>query len=132
MGMALFGSIGRWLEGEESMSTRDLTVGRRWVELQFEEIAREFGAPRALTQEDRWREDQTPLQKDNQSMAYYIEIGGRLIRGQVTFLDVDLRTAGTGEGGARQRLRHHIRDVLASSSRREERVGRSVRREEGA
>jgi hypothetical protein len=72
------------------------------------------------------------LQKDNQSMAYYIEIGGRLIRGQVTFLDVDLRTAGTGEGGARQRLRHHIRDVLASSSRREERVGRSVRREEGA
>jgi hypothetical protein len=115
------------------MSTRDLTAGREWVERQFEEIAREFGAPRALTREDRWPEDQTSLQAENQSMAYYIEIGGRLIRGQVTFRDVDLKTAATGEHGARQRLGHQIRDVLASSSvRREERVRRGVRPEEGA
>jgi hypothetical protein len=100
----------------ENLSTRDLAAGRRWVERQFEEIAREFGAPRALTQEDRWREDPAPNPKHHQSMAYYIEMGGHLKRGKVTFCDVDLETAGTGERGARERLERHIRDVLASSS----------------
>jgi diguanylate cyclase (GGDEF)-like protein/PAS domain S-box-containing protein len=104
----------------ETMSTRDLTAGRRWVERQFEEIAREFGTPRALTHEDRWREDRTPFPKNNQSMAYYIEMGGHLKRGQVTFRDLDLETAGTGEKGARERLGRQIRDALASYSARRE------------
>ncbi len=102
------------------MSTRDLTAGRRWVERRFEEIAREFGAPRALTQEDRWLESRASFPKHNQSMAYYIEMGGHLKRGQVTFCDVDLETGGGGEQGARERLGRHIRDVLASYSAQRE------------
>ena len=96
------------------MSTMDLTAGRRWVERRFEEIAREFGAMRGLTREDRWREHRTPLVKQNQSMAYYIEIGGRLKHGEVDFLETDLEIAGAGEPSARERLGHQIRDVLGS------------------
>jgi diguanylate cyclase (GGDEF)-like protein/PAS domain S-box-containing protein len=122
IGLSMFG-IGTTrgcIEGAgESMSTRDLTAGRRWVERRFEEIAREFGAPRALTQEDRWREDPASNPKHNQSMAYYIEMGGHLKRGKVTFCDVDLDTAGTGEREARERLERHIRDVLAYSNQPE-------------
>ena len=83
------------------MSTTDLKAGRRWVERRFEEIAREFGAPRALAQEDRWREIPAPFVKHNHSMAYYIELGGHLKRGEVTFWDVDLESAGTGELASR-------------------------------
>ena len=96
------------------MSTMDLNSGRRWVERRFEEIAREFGAPRRLTREDRWREHRTPLVKQSQSMAYYIEIGGRLKRGEVDFSETDLEIAGAGEQSARERLGRQIRDVLAS------------------
>jgi len=92
----------------------DLKAGRRWVEGRFEEIAREFGAPRRLTREDRWREHRTPLVRRNQSMVYYIEIGGRLKHGEVNFSETDLETAGAGEQSARERLERQIRDVLAS------------------
>lgn len=97
------------------MSTPNLNAGRRWVEQRFEAIAREFGAPRALTQEDRWREDHAS-RKHDQRMAYYIELGGHLKRGLVTFWNVDLEIAGAGEPEAREKLEHQIRDVLAASS----------------
>lgn len=96
------------------MSTIDLNAGRRWVERRFEEIAREFGAPRQLTREDRWREHRSPMVNHSQSMAYYIEIGGHLKRGEVTFSENDLEIAGAGEPSARERLGHRIRDVLDS------------------
>jgi hypothetical protein len=95
---------------------KDLNAGRRWVERRFEEIAREFGAPRRLTQEDRWREAPTRFPKHNYSMAYYIELSGHLKRGEVTFWDVDLEIAGTGELAAREKLGRQIRDEFASSS----------------
>jgi hypothetical protein len=101
------------------MSRQDLTAGRRWVERRFEEIAREFGAPRALALEDRWRESSTS-EKHNHSMAYYIELGGHLTRGEVTFWGVDLEIAGTGEPAAREKLGRQIRDVLGSCSGRRE------------
>jgi diguanylate cyclase (GGDEF)-like protein/PAS domain S-box-containing protein len=99
----------------EAMSTIDLNAGRLWVERRFEEIAREFGAPRRLTREDRWREHRSPLVEQNQSMAYYIEIGGRLKRGEVTFSEDDLEVAGAGEPSARERLGRQIRNVLGSN-----------------
>ena len=97
-----------------AMSTMELKAGRRWVERRFEEIAREFGAPRSLTQEDRWQEDGAPLANQNQSMAYYIEIGGRLKHGELKFSENDLEIAGTGEQAAQERLGRQIRGVLAS------------------
>jgi hypothetical protein len=96
------------------MSTMDLNAGRRWVERRFEEIAREFGAPRRLTREDRWREHRTPLVEQNQSMAYYIEIGGHLKLGEVNFSETELEIAGAGEPSARERLGRQIREVLGS------------------
>ena len=98
------------------MSMQDLKAGRHWVERRFEEIAQEFGAPRALTQEDRWRENDT-VRRHNHSMAYYIELGGHLTRGEVTFWNVDLEIAGTGEPAARAKLGHQIREELASFTR---------------
>jgi hypothetical protein len=101
------------------MSQRDLNAGRRWVEQRFAEIARDFGAPRALAQEDRWREID-PLRKHDHSMTYYIELRGHLTRGELTFGDVDLEIAGTGEPAAREKLGRQIRDRLAlSASERE-------------
>jgi hypothetical protein len=95
------------------MSTIDLNAGRLWVERRFEEIAREFGAPRRLTREDRWREPRSPPER-NQSMAYYIEIRGHLKRGEVAFSETDLEVAGTGEPLTRERLGQQIRTVLGS------------------
>ena len=96
------------------MSTIDLNAGRLWVERRFEEIAREFGAPRRLTREDRWREGRSPPAERNQSMAYYIEIRGHLKRGEVPFSETDLEIAGAGEPSARERLGQQIRTVLGS------------------
>lgn len=96
------------------MSTMDLKAGRRWVERCFEEIAREFGAPRNLTLEDRWREKQAAPAKQDHRMAYYIEMRGRLKRGEVTFSETDLEIAGAGEPSARERLGRQIRHVLGS------------------
>jgi len=97
------------------MSTMELKAGRRWVERRFEEIAREFGAPRGLTREDRWREVHAALtEHDHSSMAYYIEMGGRLQRGEVNFSETDLEIAGMGGKSAQERLGRQIRDVLGS------------------
>jgi len=96
------------------MSAQELKAGKQWVERRFGEIAREFGAQRTLTQEDRWRETNKPLMPHSQYMAYYIELAGHLKRGHVTFRDVDLEIAGAGEVTAQERLAHHMRDVLAS------------------
>ena len=96
------------------MAARAPKAGKRWVERRFVEIAREFGAPRPLTQEDRWRETDKPLMPHSHCMAYYIELAGHLKHGDLTFHDVDLEIAGTGEPAAQERLACHIRDVLVS------------------
>jgi diguanylate cyclase (GGDEF)-like protein len=98
----------------DAMSTIDVNAGRRWVERRFEEIAREYGAPRRLAREDRWREHRAPLVTQNQSMTYYIEIGGRLKRGEIEFSEADLQIAGAGEPSTEERLGRHIREVLGS------------------
>ena len=96
------------------MSTPGLRAGKQWVERRFGEIAREFGVPRALTQEDRWRETDKPFMPHSHSMAYYIELAGHLKRGDLAFRDVDLEIAGAGELAAQERLARQIRDVLGS------------------
>ena len=96
------------------MSTQEVKAGKQWVERQFVEIAREFGAPRTLTQEDRWRETDKAFTQHNHRMAYYIELAGHLKRGDLTFRDVDLEVAGAGEQAAQERLARHMRDVLVS------------------
>ena len=100
------------------MSTQDLKAGIRCVERRFEIIAREFGAPRTLAQEDRWREISPPPSHQNQSMTYYIELDGHLKRGEIHFWGVDLEIAGTGEPAAQDKLGRHIREALVSSSER--------------
>ncbi len=112
--LAIYGAKTPDRDEGDAMSTRDLDAGRRWVERRFDEIAREFGAPRGLTREDRWGARCTTPVKQNQSMAYYVEIGGRLRRGQVIFSETDLEIAGAGEPSARERLGRQIRDVLGS------------------
>ena len=96
------------------MLPQELMAGKEWVERRFVEIAREFGTPRALTQEDRWREADEALIPASHPMTYYIELGGHLKRGDVIFVDADLEMAGAGGQGARERLSRHIRDVLLS------------------
>ncbi|HSF18000.1 MAG TPA: hypothetical protein VLK65_20855 [Vicinamibacteria bacterium] len=100
------------------MSTEDLKAGRLWVERRFEEIAREFGAPRGLTREDRWREVPARFAQHNHRMTYYIELNGHLKRGEVIFWGVDLEIAGTGEVAVREKLGRQIRDEFASPSDR--------------
>jgi hypothetical protein len=97
------------------MSSEDLEAGRRWAEKRFAEIALEFGAPRTLTREDRWRENRVSGKREHR-MAYYIEMAGHLTRGEVTFWSVDLEVAGGGETAAREKLGGRMRDVLVSSA----------------
>jgi hypothetical protein len=96
------------------MSAEELKAGKQWVERRFVEIAREFGAPRTLTQEDRWRETDKPLMPHSHRMTYYIELAGHLKRGDLSFRDVDLEIAGAGELASQERLARHIREVLVS------------------
>ena len=96
------------------MSAQELKAGKQWVERRFVEIAREFGAPRTLTQEDRWRETEEARMAHSHHMAYYIELAGHLKRGALTFGDGDLEVAGAGGLGAQEKLSRHIRDKLAS------------------
>ena len=97
------------------MSAQGLKAGKQWVERRFVEIAREFGAPRTLTQEDRWRVVDTPFMPHSHCMAYYIEMAGHLKRGDLTFRGADIEVAGAGGMGAQERLSRHIREVLVSS-----------------
>lgn len=97
------------------MSRQDLVAGRRWVERRFEEIAHGFGAPRSLTQEDRWHENHTAT-RDEHSMAYYIELAGHLMWGEVGFWGVDLEIAGAGELAAREKLARQLQDALTTSA----------------
>lgn len=96
------------------MSGQQLRAGKQWVERRFVEIAREFGAPRTLTQEDRWRVVDTPFMPHSHCMAYYIEMAGRLKRGDLTFRDADIEVAAAGGLRAQERLSHHIREVLVT------------------
>lgn len=96
------------------MSAQELKAGKQWVERRFVEIAREFGAPRTLTQEDRWRETEGTRMAQSHHMAYYIELAGHLKRGALSFGGVDLEIAGAGGLGAQEKLSRHIRDVLES------------------
>ena len=95
--------------------SQELKAGKQWVERRFVEIAREFGAPRTLTQEDRWQEtDNKAFKPHNHRMAYYIELSGHLKRGDLTFRDVDLEIAGAGELAAQEKLARHIRSAFLS------------------
>jgi hypothetical protein len=96
------------------LSVQELKAGKQWAERRFVEIAREFGAPRTLTQEDRWRETDKPLMPHSHRMAYYIGLAGHLKRGDLTFRGVDLEIAGAGELASQERLARHIREVLVS------------------
>ena len=96
------------------MSLQKLRAGKQWVERRFAEIAREFGAPRTLAQEDRWRVVDTPFMPLSHCMAYHIEVAGHPKRGDLTFRDVDMETAGDGGVGAQERLSRHILEVLVS------------------
>lgn len=96
------------------MSVQRLKAGKHWVERRFVKIAREFGAPRTLTQEDRWRVVDTPFMPHSHCMAYYIEMAGHLKRSDLNFRDVDLEIAGAGGVGAQERLSRHIREELVS------------------
>ena len=96
------------------MAAKELEAGKRWVEQRFEEIAREFGAPRTLAQEDRWREASEPFMKDIHSMTYYIELEGHVRRGEITFRDVGLEDAGAGEKKAQEQLESQMRYALRS------------------
>jgi hypothetical protein len=100
------------------MSTNDLMAGMRWVERRFEEIVREFGVPRALAREDRWRGTHPASGNRNHRMTYYIELRGHLKRGELVFGELDLEIAGTGERAVREKLGRQIRDLLASTSDR--------------
>src|SRR3989304_7925511 len=99
------------------MSAQELKAGKQWGERQFVESAREFGAPRTLTQEDRWRETDKAFTQHNHRMAYYIELAGHLKRGDLTFRDVDLEVAGAGEQAAQGRLAGPWREVLGPLGR---------------
>lgn len=107
------------------MSVQELMAGKQWVERRFVEIVREFGAPRTLTQEDRWREIHKPSMPHSHSMSYYIELAGHLKRGVITFADVDLEIVGGGEPTAQDTLSRHIRDALVSLGNRESGSGGS-------
>ena len=99
---------------ERVLVSQELKAGKQWVERRFVEIAREFGAPRTLTQEDGWPETDKALMPHSHRMAYYIELSGHLKRGDLTFRDVDLEIAGAGELAAQDRLARHIRGVFVS------------------
>jgi hypothetical protein len=93
------------------MSAQELKAGKQWVERRFEKIAREFGAPRTLAREDRWRETIGVLAPQSH-MAYYIELAGHLKRGALTFGDLDIELAGAGWLPAQERLSRQMRDAL--------------------
>ena len=95
------------------MAAKELEAGKRWVEQRFEEIAREFGAPRTLAQEDRWREAGA-FMKDTNYMTYYIELHGHVRRGEIAFWDIDLEDAGAGEKEAQEQLEKEMRYALSS------------------
>ncbi len=96
------------------MAAKELEAGKRWVEQRFEEIAREFGAPRTLAQEDRWREAGEPFMKNTHYMTYYIELHGHVRRGEIAFWDIDLEDAGAGEKEAQEQLESQMRYAFRS------------------
>ena len=96
------------------MSGKELEAGKRWVEHRFEEIAREFAAPTALAQKDRWRDADQPSMLHTHCIAFDVGLEGHVKLLELTFWDIDIEDAGAGEKAAQERLERHIRDVLAS------------------
>ena len=96
------------------MAVGALEAGKRWVEQRFQEIALVFGAIGYVAKEDRWREAREPFRNLTYCMAYYLEVGGHVKHGELTFWDVHLKAAGAGDTGAREKIESHIRYVLGS------------------